>query len=142
MATHQKRHTKHTGITKELIVKDDTQEYAEVVAAKGDNRFEVKLISNGFSVIAKLRGALTKGRNKQRIEKGNVVLCQMDMTNNDHRFYIMHKYTKEHIKDLKKNGDLASYVEKDDENNVIFDDNVESKQLEVIEIDDNFIAGI
>jgi initiation factor 1A len=142
MATHQKKHNKQTGITKELIMKDDSQEYAEVVAAKGDNRFEVKLISNGFSVIAKLRGALTKGRNKQRIEKGNVVLCQMDMTSSDYKFYIMHKYTKDHIKNLKKNGDLASYVEKDDENNVIFDDDVESKQLETAEIDDNFIAGI
>ena len=142
MATHQKKHNKQIGITKELIIKDDTQEYAEVIAAKGDNRFEVKLISNGFSVIAKLRGTLTKGRNKQRIEKSNIVLCQMDMIGTDNKFYIVTKYTKENIKELKQMGEFASYVVNDEDDNVIFDDDVESKQFEVIEIDDNFIAGI
>ena len=141
MATHQKKHNKQSGITKELHIKDDTQEYAEVVSAKGDNRFEVKLISNGFSVIAKLRGSLTYRCNK-RIEKGEVVLCQVDDMNYNPKFYIVHRYTKDHIKALKKMGDLATYVEKDEKSNVIFDDDVESKQLDIVEFDDNFIAGI
>jgi initiation factor 1A len=145
MATHQKKHIKNNGGSKELVIKTNTdEEYGEILNAKGDARFEVKLISNGFTVIAKTRGALIKGPNKQRITKGCVVLLQKDMSTYEEKYYIIHKYTNENIKSLKKSGELATYilVEENDNNNVVFEDDVENNNLEVVEFDDNFIAGI
>ena len=144
MATHQKKHTKNTGGSKELVIKTDSEEYGEILNAKGDARFEVKLISNGFTVIAKTRGALIKGPNKQRIDKGSVVLLQKDMSTYEEKYYIIHKYTKDNVKSLKKSGELATYVlaEEDDNNNVVFEDDVENKNLEIVDFDDDFIAGI
>lgn len=145
MATHQKKHVKNTGGSKELVIKTtDNEEYGEILNAKGDARFEVKLISNGFTVIAKTRGALIKGPNKQRIDKGSVVLLQRDMSTYEEKYYIIHKYTKDNVKTLKKSGELATYtlVEEDDNNNVVFDDDVENLTLDQVEIDDDFIAGI
>ena len=144
MATHQKKHIKNTGGTKELVIKNKDEEYAELLNAKGDARFEVKLISNGFTVIAKIRGALIKGPNKQKIEKGSIVLLQRDMATYDEKYYIIHKYTKDNIKSLKKSGELATYtlVEEETDNNVVFDDDVENKQLEQLEFDDEFISNI
>jgi initiation factor 1A len=145
MATHQKKHIKNTGGSKELVFKsNDNEEYGEILNAKGDARFEVKLISNGFTVIAKIRGALIKGPNKQKVDKGSVVLLQKDMATYDEKYYIIHKYTKDNVKSLKKLGELATYilVEEDDNNNVVFEDDVENKTLDEIDIDDNFIAGI
>ena len=143
MATHQKKHIKNTG-TKELVIKNNDEEYAEVLNAKGDARFEVKIISNSFTVIAKIRGALIKGPNKQKIEKGSIVLLQRDMATYDEKYYIIHKYTKDNIKSLKKSGELATYilVEEKTDNNVVFDDDVENKQLEQLEFDDEFISNI
>jgi initiation factor 1A len=144
MATHQKKHIKNTGGSKELVIKTDSEEYGEILNAKGDARFEVKLISNGFTVIAKTRGALIKGPNKQRIDKGSVVLLQKDMSTYEEKYYIIHKYTKDNVKSLKKSGELATYVlaEEDDNNNVVFEDDVENKNLELVDFDDDFIAGI
>jgi len=142
MATHQKKHIKNTS-TKELVIKNNDEEYAEVLNAKGDARFEVKLISNSFTVIAKIRGALIKGPNKQRIEKGSIVLLQKDMATYDEKYYIIHKYTKDHIKSLKKSGELATYtLPEENTDNVVFDDDVENKQLEQLEFDDEFISNI
>jgi len=144
MATHQKKHTKNTGGSKELVIKTDSEEYGQILNAKGDARFEVKLISNGFTVIAKTRGALIKGPNKQRIEKDSVVLLQKDMSTYEEKYYIIHKYTKDNVKSLKKSGELATYIlaEEDDNNNVVFEDDVENKNLEIVDFDDDFIAGI
>ena len=85
MATHQKKHIKNTGENKKLVMKNDDEEYAEVLNAKGDARFEVKIISNGYTVIAKIRGALIKGPSKQRIEKGSIVLLQSDKATYDEK---------------------------------------------------------
>lgn len=145
MATHQKKHIKNTGGSKELVIRTNSdEEYGEILNAKGDARFEVKLISNGFTVIAKTRGALIKGPNKQRIEKGSVVLLQKDMSTYEEKYYIIHKYTKDNVKSLKKSGELATYIlaEEDDNNNVVFEDDVENKNLEIVDFDDDFIAGI
>ena len=144
MATHQKKHIKNTGENKKLVMKNDDEEYAEVLNAKGDARFEVKIISNGYTVIAKIRGALIKGPSKQRIEKGSIVLLQSDKATYDEKYYIIHKYTKDNIKSLKKSGELATYilVEEETDNNVIFDDDVDNKTLEQLEYDDDFIANI
>ena len=144
MATHQKKHIKNTN-TKELIIKDsEAEEYGEVINPKGDARFEVKLIQSGFNIIAKTRGSLIKGPNKQKIEKGNIVLLQRDMSTYDEKYFIIHRYIKENVKNLKKAGELATYVlvEEETDKNVVFEDDEDKIKIIQQEIDDDFIAGI
>ena len=142
MATHQKKHIKHTGNTKELLTKEDSEEYGEIISSKGDFRYEIKISSTNAVVIGKLRGSLIKGPSRTRIEKGDIVLCQVDKTNYNFKYYISHKYSKDHIKGLKKMGELVVYVDNDINSNVIFDNDIELKEQEIAEINDDFIAGI
>ena len=75
MATHQKKHMQSRG-TKELIFRDgkEGEEYAEVLKAIGDCRFECQFLNTEITQ-AKLAGALIKGPRKQRIVIGDFVVA-------------------------------------------------------------------
>ena len=148
MATHQKKHNKRK--TNEFILKieNENQEYAEIIAAKGCSRFEVKLIKNNEKFNVKLRGLLTHGPYKQRIEKNNIVLLHPDNSTTDNdKYYIIHKYSSEDIKKLQKMGELkqikiTSIDNNEEDDSIIFDTDIITKKLEEVEINEDFINNI
>ena len=145
MATHQKKHTKRTGHTKELQLKQENEEYGEVINEKGDLRFEVKLIINNSLTIAKARRAIAFGPNKTRISKGDTVLLQLDdSTTSKDRYYIIHKYKQDETRQLKKMGELVTIVKQEEtiNNNVAFEDDAATLANNTLLVDDEFIADI
>lgn len=146
MATHQKKHIKRVSGNKELQLKQgDNELYGEIISEKGDLRFEVKLIKNSATVIAKARPAITKGPNRSRIIKGNTVLLQMDeATTGRDKYYIIHKYSDDDVRQLKKAGELSVIMTEDDERvtTIIFEDDAINQPENIIEVDDTFIADL
>jgi hypothetical protein len=145
MATHQKKHTKRTGHTKELQLKLDGEEYGEIMNEKGDLRFEVKLIINNSLTIAKARRAIAFGPNKSRITKGDTVLLQIDdSTTSKDRYYIIHKYSSDETKQLKKMGQLVTIVKQEETvtNTVAFEEDANTVTNNTLLVDDDFIADI
>ena len=149
MATHQKKHIKRRYNTpKELLLScpEDGELYGQINSAKGDAIFEVKLIENNLLVIAKARGALIKGPNKKHLNKNDYVLLQKDLSSNDDKYFIIHKYLPDDIKKLRKSGQLSTINNSNDDDNesnpdIIFDDDI-IKKLDEIDINDDFIASI
>jgi translation initiation factor IF-1 len=140
MATHVKKHIKNRGNKrdKQLYTRDEAEgeHYAEIINPKGDYRFEVKL-NNNQQVIAKARGAIISGPNKQRLLKGDIVLVQqnMDVTSGD-KYYILCKYDATQIRQLYKMGELT-----EDENEIKFDADVRDA-AEAVTFDSDFINNI
>jgi initiation factor 1A len=149
MATHIKKKDllkKKNNTKKDIIFRSEKEDehYAIVGNAKGDARFEVSLIENNILTIAKIRGTLSKGPHKQRISKDDVVIVQGNPGSTQDKYYIIHKYSPDDVRKLRKAGELAQIKEKTEDNDctVVFeDDYVADKQDEVI-INDDFIAGI
>lgn len=143
--THTKKHNKRTGTrSSELVFAStpDGQEYAEIIAPKGNCRFEATIISNGETVNAPLRGKLTHGRSKQLITKGDIVLLVKDIGSG---YIIDFKYSPEEVKRLQKAGQLAQIVETVSANSgvtVAFSSDVISVKNETIEINDDVIANL
>ncbi len=132
--THQTKHVQRSGKNnRELIYADSgaNEMYGEVIQALGDCRFRVKIISNNQEVVARVRGALKLGKkkpNKQHIYPKSIVLILKDIET----YHIMHSYTDEHVKQLKKSGEITEPVEITDINQVIFDDEEVGANNEVI----------
>ena len=145
MSTHQKKHTKNTG-SRELIYRSekDGEYYAYVTKSNGDARFEVTNHSTNVQAIAKARGCLISGPKKKRIEKGQLVLIQEDSASSRDKYYIVHVYSPDDIKRLRKAGELAQIKEADDDGavTVVFEGDCVAKAAEVVDIDDDFIANL
>lgn len=142
--THQKKHIKRKNNDFILKIENENQEYAEVIRAKGSSRFEVRVIKNNEIINAKLRGSLSHGPGKQRIEKNNYVLIHLDKTTTDNdKYYIIHKYSSEDIKKLHKMGELAQIkINNEDEDDDFFETDIISKKLDEIVINEDFINNI
>lgn len=143
--THQSKHKKNVGGSNELQYRQSGEEYATVNSNKGDARFEITIYSTNQVVIAKARGAISKGPKKQRIEKGDLVLVALDnSTSAGDKYYIIHKYSQDDVKRLRRAGELSQIKEakEDDKIVVAFDNEVIAKKIEDIEIDDDFISNI
>jgi hypothetical protein len=147
MATHQKKHIKNTGSC-ELIYRceKDGEHYAVVEAPTGDVRFKVTIHSTNVEAYAKACGSLIKGPKKKRIEKGNLVLLQKDGSNTgEDKYYIIHVYSQDDVKRLRKAGELAQIKEADDAEKVTVafaNEVICDKKYDQVEIDDDFISGI
>jgi translation initiation factor IF-1 len=142
MATHTKKHIKNTGVGRELITKEGNEDYAEIIAPKGDLRFEVKLLSNGKTVFAKARTAITRGPNKKRINVGDTVLVQLDgVPSKLEHYHIIHKYSSDDVHRLHKQGELITKVETN-ESGVVFDGDVVVATDTNQEMDDDFFDKI
>jgi translation initiation factor 1A len=87
--------------SKEILFKDDDQQYAHVIKALGDRRFSV-LTDEGAEVVAKLRGNM---RRQDFVSPGCVVLCSV-RSDNGRKADILHKYTDQHTKLLRRYGEL------------------------------------
>ena len=146
MSTHQKKHIKNQG-TRELVYRNVAMKefYAIINSNKGDARFEVTVVENNQTVMAKARGAIIKGPNKKRLEKGDMVLIQQDESNSSgDKYFILHKYTPDDVKQLRRSGELAQVreVETDETTTVAFENEVVAAKKEEIVIDDDFIANL
>jgi len=132
MATHQKKHNK-SFTPKELIYRNPkTQFYATVNKSLGDARFEVIITENNDSVIAKARGRLTGSWHKQRIEKFDLVLIDKDeSTSSTKKYFIIHKYTSDEAKQLKKAGELSHIKEiEETKSDIVFDSDVVERKTD------------
>jgi initiation factor 1A len=146
MSTHQKKHIKNQG-TRELVYRNVAMKefYAIINSNKGDARFEVTVVENNQTVMAKARGAIIKGPNKKRLEKGDMVLIQQDESNSSgDKYFVLHKYTPDDVKQLRRSGELAQVreVEADETTTVAFENEVVAAKKEEIVIDDDFIANL
>lgn len=147
MATHTKKHIKRRGhiANNELILKSDkdSEFYGEIINPKGDTRFEVQLLDKRL-VVAKARGSIISGPKKQRLNKNDMVLLQFDPnTTTGDKYYIIHKYSQDDIKRLRKSGELATI--KDDEdvnNNIVFEHDIIEDNEDVVQVNDDFIDNI
>jgi translation initiation factor IF-1 len=142
--THKKKHIKKKK-TNDFILKieNENQEYGQIIGPKGNTRFEVKLIKNNEIFNVKLRGTLSKGPNKQRIEKKDIVLLHPDNSTTDNdKYFIIHKYSNDDIKRLQKMGELAQINLDDNDPIIMYEDDILQKKIDEIKIDDNFIDNI
>jgi len=143
--THQKKHNKRTGsnASSELVYADkaDGQEYAEIIAPKGNCRFEARIISTGVTVNVPLRGKLTHGRTKQLIAKDDIVLLVPDVGDG---YIVDLKYTPEEVKVLRKAGQLTQIVQSTETSGVVvaFGNEAVAARSNNIEIDDDVIANL
>ena len=143
--THQKKYNKRTGFktTPELVYanKEEGQEYAEIIAPKGNCRFEAKLISTGVTVNVPIRGKLTHGKTKQFITKDDIVLL---IPNVGDGYYIDFKYKPEDVKVLRKSGKLTQILQSTQTNGVVvaFGNEGITAKSETIEINDDIIANL
>lgn len=145
MATHQKKHIKNNNSNKELVFKSDeySEEYAEIISARGDARFDIKFVTSGISGIARAKGSIIKGPKKQRLAKGDIVLIQSDGSTNDEKYYIIHKYSPEDVKRLRKSGELAQIKTQSNIGaTVAFEGDTIARAQEEVVIDDDFIANL
>ena len=96
-------------------------------------------------VQAKLRGTLVKGPKKKLVKTGDYVLIQEDnSTTADDKYYIIHVYSPDDIKRLRKAGELAQIKEADatEKVTVAFEGDIIVKEKEEVEIDDDFISNL
>jgi translation initiation factor IF-1 len=143
MATHQKKHIKQSKFKKELRFRNehDCEEYGTIISEKGDARFECKLL-DGSVVIAKAKGSLSRGPKKERLLMDDFVLLQLDECTSAKKYYLIHKYSPEDKKNLKKMGELAQFVDKEEkQEDIVFETDIVDEKDNVV-IDDDFIANI
>lgn len=88
---------------KNNVVKEDGQEYAQVINPKGNGRFELKCCDN----VDRLGSVSGKMRKRIWINRSDIVLiCKWEDMTNDNKCSIVHKYTESEAKRLLKDGEL------------------------------------
>jgi len=116
--THAKKHTQSRGEPR--LIRQDLKTgvfYAMVGPARGSCAFDVTVISTGLKTFALISGRLVKGPNKKRISSGMTVLLQKDPSSSQDKYYIIHAYTDDDIRTLRKEGELPLLTD-----DVVFDD--------------------
>lgn len=147
MATHQKKHNKNTSGSNELVFRSEAngEEYAVINASKGDARFEITIYANNVVAIAKARGAIISGPKKKRLDRGDMVLIQADnSTSKGDKYFIIHKYSPDDVKRLRKAGELAQIkeVQEDSKTTVAFENDVVITSKNQIDVDEDFIGNV
>ncbi|KAK1920927.1 eukaryotic translation initiation factor 1A, X-chromosomal [Papiliotrema laurentii] len=88
---------------RELIFKEDGQEYAQVLKMLGNGRIEAKC-QDGETRLAQIRGQMRK---KVWIVQGDIILISLREFQDD-RADVIHKYTADEARNLKTYGELKS----------------------------------
>ena len=143
MATHQKKHVQKIRTSKELRIREEKygEEYGTIICDKGDARFECKLLDNSIA-IAKAKGSLSRGPKKVRLVADDFVLLQLDSCTSTKKYYLIHKYSPDEKKKLKKMGQLLQLGEEEDKDIIFETEDVKEDKINEIVIDDDFIANI
>lgn len=130
---NKKKHNKKTPSARELVFKDDGQEYCMVTKMLGDARLQ-GLCSDGKERICKIRGSMSK-RRKVWISIGDYVLISLRDFQDD-KADVIYKYRKEEVKSLVKYGEIEPDVKKEDEDEDIgFDFDFEEQNDKELDID-------
>ena len=94
---------KDSSFSRELLIKEEGQEYAQIARILGNGRFECKCF-DGQNRIGKVRGKMNK---RIWIELGNLVLMGL-RDYQDGKGDIFHKFTDDESRKLKTLGELPS----------------------------------
>ena len=100
MATHVKRHKKSTQ-SSELILKEQGQEYAKVLALMGEGRVQA-ICADGVERICHIRGTLRK---KVWIVKDDIILVSL-RDFQDKKADILVKYCEQEVRLLRSMGEI------------------------------------
>nr|CAB3241521.1 eukaryotic translation initiation factor 1A, X-chromosomal [Phallusia mammillata] len=108
---------------RELVFKEDGQEYAQVIKMLGNGRLEA-LCFDGQKRLCHIRGKLRK---KVWINQSDIILIGL-RDYQDHKADVIMKYTADEARNLKLYGELPDSAKindtfaQDDENDITFDD--------------------
>ncbi|KAJ5670658.1 uncharacterized protein N7477_006021 [Penicillium maclennaniae] len=125
---------------RELIFKEEGQEYAQVVKMLGNGRLEA-LCFDGEKRLAHIRG---KMRKKVWINQGDIILLSL-RDYQDEKGDVIMKYTSDEARSLKAYGELPEHAKINEtdtyandglEDNVEFDEDRESEDEKEIDVDD------
>lgn len=127
-----RRKKKGFGNKRELIYREEGQEYAQCIKLLGSGRMSVHCF-DGKDRLAKIRG---KFKRRVWVNIGDVVLIQKrEMEHEDNKCDVIHVFYYDEVKKLKNFGELPKDLEvtekKDDEKtnlNVVFGDEEEEKE--------------
>jgi hypothetical protein len=106
-STHVKKHVKGAkNSQQQLILKEEKngeykEYYATITREMGDCRFAFEEVNEGFVDVAKALKAIAK---KFPMKIGDLILVQFDCETK--KYFVKHKYTQDHIRELKKGGHL------------------------------------
>ena len=133
---HAKKHNKNK--QNNFIIAEKGESYAIIKSNKGDSRFDVEIIRTGKVIFARASGRLKKGPHKQRLNIGDTVLIQ-----EGDKSYIINKYSDDEVRKLTKLGELVNLTKNaDDDDHIIFEEDVVDNEIKNLDIDDEFIMGI
>jgi translation initiation factor 1A len=83
---------------------EESQEYAQVVSAKGNGRFELKCCDGGTTRLGIICG---KMRKRVWVNRSDLVLiCKWEGMTDDSKCSIIHKYSEDEARRLLKEGEL------------------------------------
>ena len=102
MATHVKRHKKNPQ-SSELILKEQGQEYAKVIALMGEGRVQA-ICADGVERICHIRGTLRK---KVWIVKDDIILVSL-RDFQDKKADILVKYFEQEVRQLRSMGEIST----------------------------------
>lgn len=130
-----KNKTEDTLNTRELIFKEDMQEYAKILRLLGDRRLEV-LLADGETSLARIPGQLKRCK----IKLDDVVLIsRRDFQ--EGKVDVIHKYTEKEIKNLisyneipVKFGCASSQITDEIQSDIIFDNNDVEEEIDFDDI--------
>lgn len=148
--THRKKHQKNRVQNKKglnnkgITFASEDQEYAQILKARGNGRFSIKLLDN-TEAVGTLRGKLLNGKKNNYVESNCFVLVEYEKTTDKCKFYTINKkYSNEEEVELKKMGKLSFKVNDDnkkDDNAFVFGAVLKLDEIKD-EITDLFIMGI
>ncbi|OJZ85297.1 hypothetical protein ASPFODRAFT_165205 [Aspergillus luchuensis CBS 106.47] len=125
---------------RELVFKEEGQEYAQVVKMLGNGRLEA-LCFDGEKRLAHIRGKLRK---KVWINQGDIILLSL-RDYQDEKGDVIMKYTADEARSLKAYGELPEHAKINEtdtyghegfEDNVEFDEDRESEDEKEIDVDE------
>jgi len=101
-----KKNKKESYLKRELIFKEDGQNYARVISLLGDSRVKCQSLENNREIFGHIRGTLKK---RVWINIGDIVLISIRNFDNN-KCDIIHKYTFEEVNILKNMGQISPNI--------------------------------
>ena len=123
---NKKRKNKGASVeARQLLEKQDDQEYARVVKVLGNARYLLQMNLREKQVIGRLRGTMRRRRGANWTGLDSVVLVGL-RDFQDNTVDILHVYNDQEVRHLKKNGDFIEetnkLVHKEDQKEEVEDD--------------------
>jgi len=116
---------------RELIFKEDGQEYAQVLTMLGGGRLEAQC----FDGIKRMCGIRGKMRKRVWISQGDIVLVGL-RDYQDEKADVILKYTADEARNLKQYGELPETAKINESETVEFGDDGDDVEFDFDEIDD------